>query len=121
MTADHAAIRVAGTIPRPRMKKIQERGIRPPSGVDRGTTNGDGAPAQATWHQWDRGAFGCSKPSCRHQGMFLAKWAAEASLYWSLVGRRLIGRSVPLLMATLLLGFGCRPTPKPVVTAHSPR
>src|SRR6266446_7791990 len=120
MMADHAAIRVAGTIPRPRMKKIQERGIPPPSGVDRGTNDGDGAPAQATWHQWDRGALGCSRPSRCHQGMFLAKLAAEASLYWSLVGRRLIGRSVPLLMATLLLAFGCRPTPKPVVAANAP-
>ena len=41
-------------------------------------------------------------------------------MYWSVVGRRLIGRSVPLLMATLLLAFGCTPTPKPVVPANAP-
>jgi len=35
------------------------------------------------------------------------------------VGRRLIGRSVPLLMATLLLAFGCTPTPKPAVPGEA--
>jgi hypothetical protein len=28
-------------------------------------------------------------------------------MYWSTVGTRLIGRSIPLLMATLLLALGC--------------
>ncbi|HYU42349.1 MAG TPA: hypothetical protein VEQ84_09365 [Vicinamibacteria bacterium] len=41
-------------------------------------------------------------------------------MYWSVVGRRLIGRSVPLLMATLLLAFGCTPTPKPAVPGEAP-
>ncbi len=41
-------------------------------------------------------------------------------MYWSVVGRRLIGRSVPLLMAALLLAFGCTPTPKPAVPGETP-
>jgi hypothetical protein len=40
------------------------------------------------------------------QGTFLAKPVAEAPVYWSVIGHRLIGRSLPLLMATLLLAFG---------------
>jgi hypothetical protein len=34
-------------------------------------------------------------------------------MYWCIVGRRLIGRSVPLLMATLLLALGCAAAPAP--------
>jgi hypothetical protein len=41
-------------------------------------------------------------------------------VYWTNVGRRLIGHSVPLLMAALLLAFGCTPTPRPVMPAGAP-
>ena len=50
--------------------------------------------------------------------MFLAKPAQESlarvTMHFSMIGSRLIARTFPLLMAAVLLAFGCAPTPKPL-------
>ena len=57
-------------------------------------------------------------------GMFLAKPAPESlarvTMHFSMIGSRLIARTFPLLMAAVLLAFGCTPTPKPVSPADVP-
>jgi hypothetical protein len=40
---------------------------------------------------------------------------------WSMIGHRLIVRTLPLLMSAVLLAFGCTPTPKPVMPADATR
>jgi hypothetical protein len=35
-------------------------------------------------------------------------------MHSSMIGSRLIARTFPLLMAAVLLAFGCAPTPKPL-------
>jgi hypothetical protein len=41
-------------------------------------------------------------------------------VYWSIVARRLRGRTVPLLLAAVLLAVGCTPAPKPVAPSTQP-
>jgi hypothetical protein len=42
-------------------------------------------------------------------------------VYLSQIGHRLVGRTLPLLMAAVLLAFGCTPSPKPVTPADGAR